>query len=108
MLYPAELRARGRLHNNLGGGVVAGNGIRLAPSVPRQAESAVGLGEVAYIRSMPDLVTHKADPACPMTGPHDRADCGLVAARRRRSAEMNAAMDRQQQEEKERRPGPVG
>lgn len=52
---------------------------------------------------MPDLVAHKADPACPMTGPHDPATCGLVAARRRRSAEMNAAMDRQEQEEEERR-----
>lgn len=52
---------------------------------------------------MPDLVTHKADQACPMTGPHDPAICGLVAARRRRSAEMNAAMDRQEQEEQERR-----
>lgn len=52
---------------------------------------------------MSDLVTHKADPACPMTGPHDPATCGLVAARRRRSAEMNAAMDRQEEEEKERR-----
>jgi hypothetical protein len=52
---------------------------------------------------MPDRVTHKADPACPMTGPHDPANCGLVAARRRRSAEMNAAMDRQKQEEEERR-----
>ncbi len=52
---------------------------------------------------MPDLVTHKADPACPMTAPHDGANCGLVAARRRRSAEMNAAMDRQEDEEEERR-----
>ena len=52
---------------------------------------------------MPDLVSHKADPACPMTGPHAPAKCGLVAARRRRSAEMNAAMDRQEQEEEERR-----
>ena len=52
---------------------------------------------------MSELVTHKADLACPMTGPHDPANCGLVAARRRRSAEMNAAMDRQQEEEKERR-----
>ncbi len=56
---------------------------------------------------MPDLITHKADPACPMTAPHDPANCGLVAARRRRSAEMNAAMDRQAQEVTERRPRPA-
>ncbi|HEY6947800.1 MAG TPA: hypothetical protein VI297_03205 [Gemmatimonadales bacterium] len=55
---------------------------------------------------MPDLVTHKADPACSMTGPHDPASCGLVAARRRRSAEMNAAMDRQEQDEQARRTQP--
>lgn len=55
-----------------------------------------------YIRRMSDLVTHKADPACPMTGPHDPAVCGLVAARRQRSAEMNAAMDRQVEQEAER------
>jgi hypothetical protein len=52
---------------------------------------------------MSDLITHKADPACPMTGPHAPAVCGLVAARHRRSAEMNAAMDRQVEQEAERR-----
>ena len=51
---------------------------------------------------MPDRVAHKADPACSMTEPHDPQICGLVAARRRRSAEMNAAIARQEQEERER------
>ena len=54
------------------------------------------------LRRMPELITHKADPACPMTGPHDPAICGLVADRHRRSAEMNAAIDRQEKEEQER------
>ena len=51
---------------------------------------------------MPELITHKADPACPMTGPHDAAICGIVAARHRRSEVMNAAIDRQEKEEQER------
>jgi hypothetical protein len=51
---------------------------------------------------MPELIIHKADPACPMTAPHDPAICGLVAGRHRRSAEMNAAIERQEKEEEER------
>jgi hypothetical protein len=86
MLYPAELRAR-----TAAGDPTAGN-----------LTSSKGEHCFAYIRPMPELITHKADPLCPMTGPHDPALCGLVAARHRRSAEMNAAIDRQEREEQER------
>jgi hypothetical protein len=51
---------------------------------------------------MAELTTHKPTAACFMTGPHDVAICGLVAARRRRSAEMNEAIERQRKEEQER------
>jgi len=51
---------------------------------------------------MADLTTHKSTPACPMTGPHDVRICGLAAARRERSADMNAAIERQIKEEQDR------
>jgi hypothetical protein len=51
---------------------------------------------------MVELTTHKSTPACPMTGPHDVRICGLVAARRQRSADMNAAIERQLKEEHDR------
>ncbi len=55
-----------------------------------------------YIGRMVELTTHKPAAECLMTGPHDVAVCGLVAARRRRSAEMNEAIERQLKDEQER------
>lgn len=54
---------------------------------------------------MPDTVEHKPAAECPMTAPHDPALCGLVQARRRRSEQMNAAIERQRAEERERATG---
>jgi ribosomal protein L18E len=51
---------------------------------------------------MPETVQHKSHPECSITQPHDPAICGLVTARRQRSAEMNAAIERQLAEEHER------
>jgi hypothetical protein len=51
---------------------------------------------------MAELTRHKPTLACPMTGPHDVSICGLVTARQQRSAEMNAALERQLKEEHDR------
>ena len=51
---------------------------------------------------MPELITHKATADCIITGPHDPELCGIVRARRQRSAEMQAAIERQLEEERAR------
>ncbi len=55
-----------------------------------------------YGTTMPKLTQHKSSAACPMTAPHDEAICDLVRARHQRSAEMNAAIERQLAEERDR------
>jgi hypothetical protein len=51
---------------------------------------------------MAKLTQHKPSSACPITAPHDEAICGIVQARHRSSAEMNAAIDQQTAKERER------
>jgi hypothetical protein len=51
---------------------------------------------------MPKLIQHKPTAACPITAPHDEAICGIVRTRHHRSAEMNAAIERQTAEERQR------
>jgi hypothetical protein len=51
---------------------------------------------------MPEPITHKATPDCVITGPHDPELCGIVQARRRRSAEMQAEIERQLESERAR------
>jgi hypothetical protein len=51
---------------------------------------------------MPKLIQHKPTATCPITAPHDEAICGLVRTRHRRSAEMNAAIDQQTADERQR------
>ena len=51
---------------------------------------------------MTDMVTHKATPECPITQPHEAEGCGFIKARRERQAEGDAAIRRQQEEEKKR------
>lgn len=57
---------------------------------------------------MPKVIQHKATAACPITAPHDESICGIVVARHRRSAEMNAAIERQTAEEQQRADGHPG
>ncbi|HET7600734.1 MAG TPA: hypothetical protein VFK09_10595 [Gemmatimonadales bacterium] len=51
---------------------------------------------------MSRLIEHKPTAECQVTAPHDEAICGIVAGRHRRSAEMNAAIERQLEAERER------
>jgi hypothetical protein len=51
---------------------------------------------------MAEFLTHKATAECGITGPHDPALCGIVQARRRRSAAMQEAIERQLAEEQAR------
>ncbi|HEU4587378.1 MAG TPA: hypothetical protein VFS11_01925 [Gemmatimonadales bacterium] len=51
---------------------------------------------------MPKVIQHKPTSACPITAPHDESICGIVVARHRRSAEMNAVIERQTAEEQQR------
>jgi len=57
---------------------------------------------------MPDLITHKATADCVITGPHDPELCGIVRARRRRSAEMQVEIERQLEDERTRAGHPPG
>jgi hypothetical protein len=60
---------------------------------------------------MAESVTHKSTENCIITGPHDAESCGIVLARRRRSAAMQDAIERQLEEERSRaagRPGTSG
>ncbi len=110
MLYPAELRAQGTVRGL--GALRCDTRGRLdaaerRKSNPRRRHSrhrcARGRsGGSGYIGRMVEFTTHKPTAACFMTGPHDVALCGLVAARRRRSAEMNEAIEQQRKEEQER------
>jgi hypothetical protein len=106
MLYPAELRAQ-RSQEPLPARVKAratGRAKRanlIGPDSRRRRLSRGSRGR-RYIGRMADLTTHKSTPECPMTGPHDVRICGLVAARRQRSADMNAAIERQIKEEQDR------
>ena len=107
MLYPAELRAH-RSQELLPARVTAratGRAKRAnltGPDSKRRRLSGDRWGGRRYIGRMADLTTHKSTPACPMTGPHDVRICGLAAARRERSADMNAAIERQIKEEQDR------
>ncbi|HET9515088.1 MAG TPA: hypothetical protein VFO95_14250 [Gemmatimonadales bacterium] len=51
---------------------------------------------------MAEAVTHKATSDCIITGPHAPELCGIVRARRRRSAEMQEVIERQLVEERAR------
>jgi hypothetical protein len=51
---------------------------------------------------MAEPLTHKAMPECGITGPHAAELCGIVQARRRRSAFMQEAIERQLAEEEAR------
>jgi hypothetical protein len=51
---------------------------------------------------MAESLTHKATVECGITGPHDPALCGIVQARRTRSAAMQEAIERQLAEEQSR------
>jgi hypothetical protein len=51
---------------------------------------------------MPTPLTHKPTADCTITGPHEPELCGIVRARRRRSAEMQAAIEQQLEAERSR------
>ncbi len=51
---------------------------------------------------MPEPIIHKPTADCTITGPHDETICGIVQARRRRSAQMQAEIERQLAEERTR------
>ena len=55
---------------------------------------------------MADLI-HKPTADCIITGPHDPESCGIVQARRRRSAAMQEVIERQLAEEQARTRGPA-
>jgi hypothetical protein len=57
---------------------------------------------------MPDPVLHKPTADCSITGPHEPAICGIVHARHRRSAEMQAVIVRQLEDERTRAQRPRG
>jgi hypothetical protein len=54
---------------------------------------------------MAEPLTHKPTSDCIITGPHDPETCGIVLARRRRSAAMQEAIERQLADERARLDG---
>jgi hypothetical protein len=55
---------------------------------------------------MPEPITHKPTADCAITGPHAAELCGIVRARRRRSAEMQELIERQMEDERSRKGKP--
>jgi hypothetical protein len=51
---------------------------------------------------MSEPIIHKPTADCTITGPHDSESCGIVQARRRRSAEMQSEIERQLADERTR------
>jgi hypothetical protein len=51
---------------------------------------------------MADPITHKPTADCGITGPHDAELCGIVRARRGRSAYMQEEIERQLEDERAR------
>ena len=65
------------------------------------APGSLGVGPGIF-SAMAESLTHKATAECGITGPHDPALCGIVQARRRRSAAMQEAIERQLADEEAR------